>query len=158
MLASAMAGLTIRPAVAEDAPRIAAAVASQPLLVRYGVTEVGLARDLARAIGAGEGVLVAERGQILGFARFGEGQGFHGHAGYLQLIALRPGMESSGVGRALLGAVEGAMTGRFLVLSVSDFNEGAQRFYERAGYERVGELKSAVLPDVRELIYRKRLR
>ncbi len=161
MLASAMvpgAALTIRHARAEDAAPLARAVAAQPLFVRYGVTEAGLARDLATAIERGEGVLVAERERVLGFARYGEGDGFHGRAAYLTLIALAPGAESGGVGRALLEAVEREATCRYLYLSVSDFNTGAQRFYERAGYERIGSMQSATLPDVTELIYRKRLR
>ncbi len=43
-------------------------------------------------------------------------------------------------------------------LLVSDFNEDAQRFYEREGYLRVGPLPGLVLPDVAELLYWKRLR
>jgi ribosomal protein S18 acetylase RimI-like enzyme len=43
-------------------------------------------------------------------------------------------------------------------LLVSDFNEGAQRFYEREGYVRVGALPGLVLPDVAEVLYWRRLR
>jgi hypothetical protein len=36
---------------------------------------------------------------------------------------------------------------------VSDFNHGAQRFYERHGYRRIGALPALVLPSVAELVY-----
>ncbi len=41
---------------------------------------------------------------------------------------------------------------------MSDFNAGAQRFYERHGYVRAGALDGLVLPGVAELLYWKRLR
>ncbi len=149
--------MRIRPALVDDAPRIAEAVAQQPLLRRYGVTEEGLGRDLARAIAAGDGVLVAEREQLIGLAWFHQ-RGTLGLGGYLRLIALQPGAEAAGVGRALLDAVERAIEARHLFLLVSDFNTDAQRFYERAGYLRSGALPGLVLPDVTELLYWKRLR
>ena len=149
----------IRPAVAQDAARIAAAVAQQPLLVRYGVTLAGLSRDLERAIEAGEGVLLSTdvRDDVLGFAWL-LAQGGFGVGGYLRLIAVAPGSESRGTGRALLAAVEAAVPTRHLFLLVSDFNRAAQRFYERAGYTQGGALPGLVLAGVDELIYWKRLR
>ena len=152
----------------DEAPALAAAVADQPLLVRYGVTRDGLARSLSHALVAGEGLLVGEdqsigegraTDRLLGFAWYLPQGGF-GLGGYLKLIALAPGAESRGLGRALLTAVEQAASAHsaHLFLLVSDFNLAAQRFYERAGYARSGALPGLVLPDVTELIYHRRLR
>jgi hypothetical protein len=41
---------------------------------------------------------------------------------------------------------------------VSDFNVQAQRFYLRQGYTQVGVIDAYVLPDVAELLFRKRVR
>lgn len=151
--------MIIRPARAVECAALADVVSAQPLLVRYGVKADGLARDLGRALAAGEDVVVADGGSgPLGFAWFQPTGGLGG--GYLKLIALKSGEESRGVGKALLAEVEKsvARSSRFLTLLVSDFNEQAQRFYEREGYARSGCLEKLYLADVDELIYWKRLR
>jgi ribosomal protein S18 acetylase RimI-like enzyme len=43
-----------------------------------------------------------------------------------------------------------------VLLLVSDFNESAQRFYHRRGYEQVGALPGYVLADITELLFRKK--
>ena len=80
--------------------------------------------------------------------------------GYLKLIAMLPGAEGKGAGALLLAAFEAEVSKRsaHAFLLVSDFNDGAQRFYERHGYARVGPLPGLVLPDVAEVLYWKRLR
>ena len=45
-----------------------------------------------------------------------------------------------------------------LFLLTSDFNHGAQRFYERRGYQRAGALPAFARPGIVELLYWKRLR
>lgn len=103
------------------------------------------------------------RSALLGFARVQLGSdpssGHFGRGGYLRLIALRPQLHGRGVGSHLLGAVEAAVQRRHpdLFLLTSDFNVGAQRFYERAGYCRVGALPDFVHAGITELIYWKRL-
>ena len=59
------------------------------------------------------------------------------------------------MGAALLQEVEARATSSDLFLLVSHFNEGAQRFYRRMGYEQIGAIPGYVLPDVTELIFRK---
>lgn len=152
--------MEIREARKDEVSAIARATAHQPLLARYGVTEDGLARDLARALDAGDGVLVCvEDDAIVGFASY-LAKGGLGVGGYLKLIALRPGHEAGGRGRALLDEVERRVSAesRHMFLLVSDFNERAQRFYERAGYVQRGALPGFVKPEVTELLYWKRLR
>jgi len=151
--------MIIRPAVSGDAPRIVDAVIDQPLLVRYGVTRAGFQRGLERAIAsaAEERILVADDAHaVRGFAWYLPRGGL-GMGGYLRLISTARGAESSGIGKRLLEAVEDSLELRQLFLLVSDFNEPAQRFYERAGYQQTGRLPSLVLAGVDELVYWKRL-
>lgn len=157
--------LLIRPARPEDEDALGAlgeAIAAQPLLQRYGVTGAGLAAELGRlARGVeGTGLLLAEAAAgLCGFARF-QRRGTLGAGGYLQLIALRPGDEGRGAGAALLRGVEDEVRAHSaaLFLLTSDFNEGAQRFYERHGYQRAGSLPDFARPGICEHIYWKRLR
>jgi ribosomal protein S18 acetylase RimI-like enzyme len=151
---------TIRQAQLADAAPVAAAVAGQPLLVRYGTTAEKLGRDLAVALARGDGVLVAdEGGQLRGLAWF-LSSGTLALGGYLRLIALAPGCEHAGLGGALLEEVERrvAPSSRLLFLLVSHWNDGARRFYAARGYSEVGLLRGLVLPDTDEIICVKRLR
>jgi ribosomal protein S18 acetylase RimI-like enzyme len=150
--------LIIRPAVADELPALAAAVAPQPLLARYGVTAAGLARDLAAALGRGEPILVVDDGEAIGFAWFLV-HGTFGAGGYLKLIALIPERTRGGAGGLLLDAVERevATRARHLFLLVSHWNEGARRFYRRRGYREVGILPAFVRADTDEIICHKSL-
>ncbi len=177
-------GLRIRRACAQDADALAdlaQAVATLPLLQRYAVRAERLASDLATlaqrqddasAAVPGEQLWLAQPDEdtqpgparsLLGFARVllgpDRGSGQFGRGGYLRLIALRPGHGGKGVGARLLAAVEDAVRVCHpdLFLLTSDFNHGAQRFYERAGYVRVGALPDFVHAGITELIYWKRL-
>ena len=87
-------------------------------------------------------------------------QGTFGRSPYLRLIGVRPDAAGSGIGSALLTEVErrSAEIASDVFLLVSDFNEAAQRFYQRHGFEQIGEVSGYVLPDVTELIFRKRLK
>ena len=87
-------------------------------------------------------------------------QGTFGRSPYLRLIGVRPEAAGSGIGSALLAEVErrSAEIASDVFLLVSDFNEAAQRFYQRHGFEQIGEVSGYVLPDVTELIFRKRLK
>src|SRR4051812_47083056 len=123
--------MTIRPLREDELAALAAAVAPQPLLVRYGVTAETVQRLLGEAIARGEPVLAADvGGTARGFAWF-QRAGTLGAGGYLRLIALVPGGEGGGLGGALLDAVERDVAGytRNLFLLVSDWNRGARRFY-----------------------------
>ncbi len=161
-----MSAVTVRPALSGDADRVAELgreVAAQPLLRRYGVTPEGLSTDLRRLAeympDPAMQLLLAESGEHLcGIARV-QLRGTLGPGAYLQLIALRPGQEGRGTGTALLRAVEACAQAHSaaLFLLTSDFNQGAQRFYERHGYEKLGHLPDYVLPGITELLYWKLL-
>jgi ribosomal protein S18 acetylase RimI-like enzyme len=150
----------IRPLAAADVPALAEGLAALPLMIRYARDAAALARSLEAALARGEGLLVADDGGgPAGLAWFLPA-GTLAMGGYLKLIAVLGGGEGKGVGKALLRAFEAETerTSAHAFLLVSDFNEGAQRFYEREGYLRVGGLPGLVLPDVSEVLYWKRLR
>lgn len=130
-----------------------------PLWRRYGVTPEGATAQFAEALQRGDLVLVAEGdapGDNCGFAWCLPGGGF-GRSAYLRLIGVRADCAGHGIGAALLTEVEARATSNDLFLLVSDFNEGAQRFYKHMGYEQIGAIPGYVLADVTELIFRKRL-
>jgi ribosomal protein S18 acetylase RimI-like enzyme len=152
----------VRPARVDELAALAAAVAPQPLLVRYEITAERLARLLGDAIARGEPVIVAAPdadAAPLGFAWF-QTRGTFAAGGYLRLVAVAPGDVSRGVGAALLDAVERAVAvdSRHLFLLVSHWNEGARRFYARRGYAEVGRLPAFVRADTDEIICCKRVR
>jgi len=152
--------MEIRPATAADVPALADGLARLPLLIRYGGDAARLAGDLSAALARGDGLLLAvEAGRPLGLAWFLPA-GTLGLGGYLRLMAVLPGAQARGTGTALLAAFEAAVSAvsRHGFLLCSDFNEAAQRFYERHGWRRCGALPGLVLPDVTELVYWKRLR
>jgi len=150
----------IRPLLQGDIPRLAAALARLPLLVRYRRDAPRIAADLGAALERGDGLLVEDRdGSARGLSWF-QRAGTLGVGGYLRLLAVVPEATGEGIGAALLAAFEAevAKESRHAFLLVSDFNEGARRFYERHGYAPVGEVPGLVLPDVGEVVYWKRLR
>ncbi len=152
--------MRVRPLVPAEIPALARGLAGLPLLVRYRRDAAALERSLLTAHGRGEGHLVAdEGGGPRGLAWFLR-DGTLALGGYLRLIAVLPGAEGRGAGAALLSTFEAETSAHsaHAFLLVSDFNAGAQRFYERHGYARVGALPALVLPDVAELLYWKRLR
>jgi GNAT superfamily N-acetyltransferase len=150
----------IRPLRPSDVPQLAAELARLPLLVRYRRDAARIARDLEEALARDDGLLVDDRdGRPRALAWFQRG-GTLGVGGYLRLLAVSAEATGEGIGAALLAAFEAevARESRHAFLLVSDFNEGAQRFYERHGWARAGALPGLVLPDVVELVYWKRLR
>jgi GNAT superfamily N-acetyltransferase len=150
----------VRALLPSEIPALARALAAVPLMVRYGRTPDALGAALSAAHGRGERLLVAEEGgAIRGLAWFLTA-GTLALGGYLRLIAMLPGAEGKGAGAALLAAFEAetARESRHAFLLVSDFNDGARRFYERHGWVRAGALPGLVLPDVAEVLYWKRLR
>lgn len=152
--------MEVRPLAPAEIPALARALAGVPLMVRYGRAPAALEAALSAALARGERLLVAdEGGEVRGLAWFLT-SGTLALGGYLRLIAMLPGAEGRGAGAALLAAFEAetARESRHAFLLVSDFNEGARRFYERHGYARAGALPALVLADVAELLYWKRLR
>lgn len=145
----------VRPARAEDFPPLSRELAALPLFQRYGSTPEQFESSWGKALEAGEGLWVAERGGVPeGLCWFLQ-RGAFGRGAYLRTLALSQRAQGGGVGQALLDVYEretaSAPGGWFLL--VSDFNGGAQRFYARSGYHQVGRLDGFVVPDVAELLF-----
>ncbi len=163
----------VHRASAQDAERVyklGEQVATLPLLRRYGTSPARLAEELRSLAsqpidGREQDLLLAETDGAeelpIGLARLQHGGsgGQFGRGAYLKLIALRPGYTGRGIGHLLLDAVEQRVGQRCsdLFLLASDFNQGAQRFYERRGYLRVGQLPEFACAGITEIIYWKRL-
>jgi RimJ/RimL family protein N-acetyltransferase len=77
--------------------------------------------------------------------------------GYVQTICVRDDRRGGGLGAALLGWAEAyiQMQSPNVFLCVSSFNAGAQKFYARLGYERVGALREYVVDGYDEILMRK---
>ncbi len=85
----------------------------------------------------------------------------HGLAGspYISSIAVDEAARSHGVGAELLRFAEERYrtAHRHIFLLVSSFNQRAQRFYEKYGYKKVGEIPDYVVTGHSEIILHKRL-
>lgn len=155
-----MTDFTVRPMLADDIPPVAAWMVQYPLWQGYGLTAQRAQTLMTQGLADGHPLLVADVGEdkACGFAYVVPRGGF-GLSPYLRWLAVRPGLNSAGIGGGLLDAAEEqARTLRNdLFLLAADFNTSAQRFYERHGYTRVGVLPDYVVSGVTEIIYWKRL-
>ena len=77
--------------------------------------------------------------------------------GYIQLIAVFPEFQSRGFGGQIIQFAEEVIFRRSknVFLCVSSFNDRAQTFYNRLGYQRVGELKDFLVSGQSEILLRK---
>lgn len=77
--------------------------------------------------------------------------------GYVQTICVAPNWRSKGLGSTLLKFAEERIFRESpnVFMCVSSFNTGAQRLYDRLGYERIGELKDYIVPGHSEILLRK---
>ena len=79
---------------------------------------------------------------------------------YLHIIAIKEEYRAQGVGKALLDYTEriASEMADKLFLVVADYNPGAKRFYERNGYQQVGEISNLYRPGVTEYLMVKDLK
>ena len=79
--------------------------------------------------------------------------------GYIQTVCVADSARGGGIGSQLVRYAEERI-GRIspnVFLCVSSFNPGAQRLYERLGYEFIGTLRNFLVEGLDELLYRKSL-
>ncbi len=84
----------------------------------------------------------------------------YGMAGspYVASIGVAEGHRGKGAGKELMEFAEKQFAGReHIFLLVSSFNHKAQSFYQRLGYQKVGEIADYIVRGSSELIYHKRL-
>jgi ribosomal protein S18 acetylase RimI-like enzyme len=77
--------------------------------------------------------------------------------GYIKSICVIPDRRGQGIGAMLMAHAEERIFKETpnVFLCVSDFNEGARRFYSRLGYEVVGELRDYIIRGHSETLMRK---
>lgn len=151
---------SIRAMIPSDIPILAGWMTETPLWQRYGLTVERATANFEAALTAGDWLLTADgETAAQGFA-WAMAKGVFGRSPYLRLIGVHPDTVGSGIGAGLLNAIErmAVAVSSDLFLLVSDFNHDAQRFYQRQGYEQIGVIPAYVLPDVSELMFRKRLK
>lgn len=151
--------ITIRRFTPDDIEACAAIMSGNSLWQRYGVTYEAAQKRFSTVDPSKDIVFIAElNGETAGFCWFIE-RGAFNRAGYIQLIGVAPDKQGHGIGERMLAEAEAISfrSNREMFLTVSDFNTAAQAFYHRMGYEQVGAIPGFVLPDITELIYRKRV-
>jgi len=147
----------------DDFPILSAWMVETPLWQRYGLTVERAIANFQNALIAADWLLTADCPDmpVCGFA-WADPTGAFERSPYLRLIGVHPSAQGTGVGAALLTAVEdlavNTRNASDLFLLTSDFNEDAQRFYKRHGYEQIGAIPDYVVPSITEFIFRKRLR
>jgi L-amino acid N-acyltransferase len=143
----------IRTARAADAPALAALLNHWILNTTVTFTPVpkteGDILDLIAAkTAAGHAFLVAEEaGRIIGQASYGQFRGGQGYATCMEhSISLLPGTPRTGLGRALLHAIEDHARGHGahqMIAAISGENHGARAFHARMGYRDIATIPDA---------------
>lgn len=155
-----MTNVTIRSMTLEDVAVVANWLVLVPLWQRYQVMPSVVQAQFEEGLQQQDIMLVSDAGsdtRACGFT-WCLPRGAFGLSAYLRLIGVRQDHAKLGIGSALLAETERAAArhSRDLFLLVSDFNVDAQRFYRRHGYAQIGQISGYVLPDVAELIFRKK--
>jgi len=98
--------------------------------------------------------LAVDDGETVGFVVLEMGGAF---TGYVKSICVSPPHRGMGVGARIMSFVEERVFRERpnMFICVSDFNVGARRFYERLGYEEVGELRNYLVRGHSEVLLRK---
>ncbi len=149
--------MILRDMYPADIPACARLMAESPLWQRYQVTQASATRRFEQGLAQQATILVAESdGQVAGFLWYLT-TGVFGRSGYIMLVGVQTEQRSQGIGQTLVEAAEARMFAAVgdVFLLVSDFNDAAQRFYQRLGYRQVGALPDYVIAGVTELIYYK---
>ncbi len=161
------ARVVIRRLRSADVEACAQIVAGDPLWQRYGITLAGARQEIRQALAAareggraahtaGEFAVAERGGAVAGFIWFRLDGTFH-HSGYIRWVGVAPQAQGKGIGWRLMRYAEDRMfrDGPNVFLLVSDFNQGAQSFYEKLGYTRVGTISDYIMPGITEYLYRK---
>jgi ribosomal-protein-alanine N-acetyltransferase len=98
--------------------------------------------------------LAVDDGELVGFVVLEMGGAF---TGYVKSICVSPPHRGMGVGARIMSFAEERVFRERpnVFICVSGFNVGARRFYERLGYEEVGELRDYLVRGHSEVLLRK---
>jgi len=144
-----------------DADHVAAcaAIMAETALWRdtYGVTAERAERALRTALDDTVQTLCValdSASVVVGFACYARRGAFF-HGSYLRLLAVHPDHRGQRIGEQLLHHVEANVLNETpnLFLLATEHNQGAQRFYQRLGYQHVGALPDFVIPGITEYIF-----
>lgn len=139
---------------AKDKRAAAALMAASEPWLTLGLS----ARDCLRGLAAPGREIHAARvgGKLAGFVVLTM---FGTFRGYVQTLFVAPGFRGEGVGEALMAFAERRVFAESpnLFLCVSSFNKGAQRFYRRLGYRKIGVIRDFIIKGGDELLLRKTL-
>ena len=121
----------------------------------------GLDRDTARRVLTethGQVVVARREGMVVGVAVFWV-DGPMPIPAYLRILAVNEGYRGQGIGRLLLRYVEeqAFRRGPNLFLCCTATNRRARQFYEREGYQAVGDVPNLIQAGLDEVLYRKSL-
>jgi ribosomal protein S18 acetylase RimI-like enzyme len=148
----------IREGSRQDVRRCAEIIADSLLWRTYNRTIDDAAVSIESTFIPGSTLLVyEENGRINGFIILYE-RGVFCEYGYIRLIGVDSGYRGKGIGAALLTAAEERLfpINPLVFLTVTEFNTGAQRFYSRMGYEKIGEIPDYKHPGIAEYLLMKR--
>ncbi len=147
----------IRPLEMFDVPPVAEIIAGNALWQRYGITFDNAQEVLLEGLRRSSEMYAARLDEkVAGFIWFDLTGTFY-HSGYVRWVAVHPDFQNRGLGKILMDFAEEKILkiGPNVFLLVSHFNTAAQRFYERLGYKKVGELPDFYKAGITEWIYRK---
>ena len=77
--------------------------------------------------------------------------------GYIQTVCISPMQRGKGIGSQLINFAEERIFGEVpnVFMCVSSFNTGAQKLYQKLGYEIIGEMKDYIISGHSEILLRK---
>ena len=145
---------SIRPYRAEDRKAAIAILADSDPWKRLGYGAADWQRLFEPPLQDREGFIIESDGAVVGLAllrsRFLLGE-------YVELLAIAPAAQGKGLGRLLLAHLEKLVFARAnnLFVCVSDFNDGARRFYRRHGYQEIGPIPDLLVTGSAEILLRK---
>lgn len=145
---------TIRPIRAEDRDAVVELLAGSDPWSRLGYTAADWDRLFAPLPQGRDGFVIELQGKVAGIAllrqKFLMGD-------YLELLGIAPAAQGKGLGGQLLAHIEATVFARTknLFACVSDFNDGARRFYKNQGYQEIGPMPNFLIPGSAEILLRK---
>lgn len=151
-----MTTFSIEPATEIEKPWAAQLMASSEPWTRLGIT---LDQCLSACSDKGNQTYIAHADSVPCGLIILQDRGVAGSP-YIKSLAISPDYRSQGIGKRLLDFAENRYrtTSKHIFLCVSSFNNKAHKFYQKNGYDAVGEFKDYIVDGCSEILMHKRLR